>query len=158
MRGIHQTQRPVMRSFDYSLMCAWKNGCANSWYAGDLRCHGAHCDITVMRFDRHLDIGSSAAEIWLKQLCELFIRSILQGKWNPAFLEYATVTCAYLHVHVSLFVHVPKSFAHFELSTKPGVPWNIILNEIEMNLLCLGQWAGLSPYLQWNVHTRTWLM
>ena len=31
-----------------SLICAWTNGWVNSRYAGDLRCHRAHYDITVM--------------------------------------------------------------------------------------------------------------
>ena len=32
----------------FSLMCAWTNGWANSPDAGDLRCHGAHCIVTLM--------------------------------------------------------------------------------------------------------------
>ena len=32
----------------FPLMCAWTNGWANSPDAGDLRRHGAHCDVTVM--------------------------------------------------------------------------------------------------------------
>ena len=32
----------------FSFMCAWTNDWANSLDAGDLRRHGAHCDITVM--------------------------------------------------------------------------------------------------------------
>ena len=32
----------------FSVICAWTNGCANNGYAGDLRCHHAHYDVTVM--------------------------------------------------------------------------------------------------------------
>ena len=32
----------------FSLICAWTNGWANNRDAGDLRCHHAHYDITVM--------------------------------------------------------------------------------------------------------------
>ena len=32
----------------FSLMCVRTNGWINSWYAGDLRRHMAHCDVTVM--------------------------------------------------------------------------------------------------------------
>ena len=40
------SQGPVTRSFDiFSLICAWTNGWANNRYAGDLRRHGAHCNV-----------------------------------------------------------------------------------------------------------------
>ena len=32
----------------FSLICAWTNGCANNRDTGDLRRHGAHCDVIVM--------------------------------------------------------------------------------------------------------------
>ena len=43
------TQRPVMRSFDASLICAWINGLVNNREAGDLRRHRARYDITVVQ-------------------------------------------------------------------------------------------------------------
>ena len=33
----------------FSLICAWINGWVNNREAGDLRCHGAHYDVTVMK-------------------------------------------------------------------------------------------------------------
>ena len=33
----------------FSLICTWTNGWVNSRHAGDLRRHGAHDDVTVMR-------------------------------------------------------------------------------------------------------------
>ena len=36
-------------AFMISVICAWTNGWANIWEAGDLRCHGAHYDVTVMK-------------------------------------------------------------------------------------------------------------
>ena len=42
------TQRPVTRSFDVSLICAWMNGWANNRETGDLTRHRAHYDVTVM--------------------------------------------------------------------------------------------------------------
>ena len=36
------SQRPVMRSFDVSLICTWTNGKANDRNAGDLRRHHPH--------------------------------------------------------------------------------------------------------------------
>ena len=41
-------QRPVTRSLMFSLICAWINGWANNREAGDLRCHRAHFDVSVM--------------------------------------------------------------------------------------------------------------
>ena len=42
------SQRPVTRSFIFSLICAWINGWVNNLEAGDLRRHRGHYDITVM--------------------------------------------------------------------------------------------------------------
>ena len=33
----------------FSLICVWINGWVNNREAGDLRRHGAHCDVSVMR-------------------------------------------------------------------------------------------------------------
>ena len=40
--GEFPTQRPVTRSFDFSLICAWINGRVNNREAGDLRRHRSH--------------------------------------------------------------------------------------------------------------------
>ena len=41
-------QRPVTRSFDFSLICAWMNGWVNTGEAGDQRRYRAHYDVTIM--------------------------------------------------------------------------------------------------------------
>ena len=46
--GEFPSHRPVTRSFDVSLICAWANGSVNNQDAGDLRRHRAHYDVTVM--------------------------------------------------------------------------------------------------------------
>ena len=59
MRGIHQS--PVNSphkgqwcgALMFSLICAWIRGWVNNRGAGDLRCHHAHYDITVMRLWPH---------------------------------------------------------------------------------------------------------
>ena len=60
VRGIHRS--PVNSphkgqwriAFMFSLICAWMNGWVNNREAGDLRCHGAHYDVTIMeRFHLH---------------------------------------------------------------------------------------------------------
>ena len=55
--GEFPAQRPVTRSFDASLICAWINGSVNNGEAGDLRRYRAHYDVIVMtcvKFDYYL--------------------------------------------------------------------------------------------------------
>ena len=46
--GEFPTQRPVTRSFDFSLICVWINGWVNNREAGDLRRNRGHYDVIVM--------------------------------------------------------------------------------------------------------------
>ena len=46
--GEFPTQRPVTRSFDFSLIYAWIHGWVNNREAGDVRRHRAHYDVIVM--------------------------------------------------------------------------------------------------------------
>ena len=46
--GEFPTQRPVTRSFDISLICAWIHGWVNNREAGDLKSHRVDYDATVM--------------------------------------------------------------------------------------------------------------
>ena len=46
--GEFPAQRPVMRDFDVSLICAWINGLVNNRDAGDLRRYRAHYEIDVI--------------------------------------------------------------------------------------------------------------
>ena len=46
--GEFPAQRPVTRSFDVSLICAWINSSVNNREAGDLRRHRANYDVIVM--------------------------------------------------------------------------------------------------------------
>ena len=48
--GEFPSQRPVTRSFNVSLICAWVNGWVNSREAGDLGRHRAHY-VNIMPFD-----------------------------------------------------------------------------------------------------------
>ena len=59
VRGIHQSlvnshhKAQWRGTLMFSLNCTWINGWVNNCEAGDLKCHGAHCDITLML---HYDI------------------------------------------------------------------------------------------------------
>ena len=48
VRGIHRSPVNVTRSLDFSLLSVWTNDWVNKWDAGDLRCHRAHYDVTVI--------------------------------------------------------------------------------------------------------------
>ena len=56
--GEYPAQRPVTWSFDVFLICAWINCWVNNREAGDLRCHHAHYDVTVMCFLRYLEFSN----------------------------------------------------------------------------------------------------
>ena len=59
--GEFPTQRPVTRSFDFSLICVGINGWVNNRLAGDLTRYCAHFDVTVMH----------ASNVIAVQLCTL---------------------------------------------------------------------------------------
>ena len=46
--GEFPTQRPVTRSFDVFFDLRLKNGWVHNGEPGDLRRHGAHCDVIVI--------------------------------------------------------------------------------------------------------------
>ena len=78
VRGIHRS--PVNSphkgrwrgAFMFSLMCAWINGWVNNCEAGDLRCHRAHYDVTVMSWHKKQD-GNKYRHIHLRDFIQLSI-------------------------------------------------------------------------------------
>ena len=52
--GEFTSERPVTGCFDVFLIYVWTNGWANNRNTGDLRCHCAHYDVTVMYTDGYL--------------------------------------------------------------------------------------------------------
>ena len=67
-------QRPVTRSFMFSLICAWINGWVNNREAGEGRHHSAHYDVIVMgqthsTRDVLICIGLRLSSCWLLVLC-----------------------------------------------------------------------------------------
>ena len=54
--GEFPAQRPVTRSFDAFLICAWINAWVNNREAGDLRRYRAHYDVTVMSNDGSVSV------------------------------------------------------------------------------------------------------
>ena len=80
LRGIHRSpvhsphKGRVTGSFGVCLDVHWTSGWANSRYFGDLRRHGAHCDITVMR-------------------CFVVVKSWLTGWWIHVLHLHVPTSC-----------------------------------------------------------------
>ena len=64
--GEFPSQRPVTRSFDVSLICAWINDWVNNREASYLRRHRAHYDVIVMDHGHHFSVTNvtSAVLLW----------------------------------------------------------------------------------------------
>ena len=77
MQGIHQSLVNYLhkgqwcRALMFSLICFWTNSWANNGDAGDLRCHCAHYDITVMTLCgcSLTSIGIPIIKIWQSHNC-----------------------------------------------------------------------------------------
>ena len=80
-------QRPVMRALIFSLICTWTNSWANNGDAGDLRCHHAHYDVTVMSsaFILYQYITMTSRHCWNNSFCESTFHSYVkmcQCSWS----------------------------------------------------------------------------
>ena len=63
------------RALMFSLICAWINGWVNNHEAGDLRCHRAHYDVTVM--EKLWDIHRVTPVIIEVFECEIIVNLII---------------------------------------------------------------------------------
>ena len=70
--GGFPSQRPVTRSFDFSLICVWTNGSANNRDAGDLRRNRPHFDVIVVWFPK-------SDKLWQRASCYTKIRDSSQN-------------------------------------------------------------------------------
>ena len=77
--GEFPTQRPVRRSFDVSFDLHLKKGWVNNREAGDLRCHHAHYDITVMYPSWYVNMYASL--IW-GSLANVFFSKVIVIWWK----------------------------------------------------------------------------
>ena len=83
-RGIHRS--PVnslhkgqwRRALMFSLLCTWIHGWVNNSEAGDLRCHHAHYDITVMQNMNRL--SKWIVKSWYESC--LFCLSFFRASWS----------------------------------------------------------------------------
>ena len=72
VRGIRWIPRTKARDPElwFSLICAWINGWVNNGEAGDLRCHRAHYDVTVMQeFGQVMDTSYVRSLITIPSKC-----------------------------------------------------------------------------------------
>ena len=70
--GEFPTQRPVTRSFDISLICAWINGWVNNGKTADLGCHRVHYEVTIMNTDIFWQKNTCMSELssgWVAIAC-----------------------------------------------------------------------------------------
>ena len=81
--GGFPSQRPVMRMLDVFVDVRLNNDWANSQNAGELRRHGAHCVVSVMR-------NLNRAKSCLPKTCY----SIAQSFWNSAQGMAAVLPCS----------------------------------------------------------------
>ena len=63
---------PLTKASDTELWCfffisAWTNGWANNWYAGDLRRHHVHYDVTVMSWSMSFGLRVLSKAWWLSR-------------------------------------------------------------------------------------------
>ena len=100
VRGIHRSplnslQKGQWRgALTFSLICVWINGWVNNREAGDLRCHRAHYDVTVMKLYIHDDITWKRIVMGNKRRLKLCIICKLTISLNP--LLNKQLSCQYL--------------------------------------------------------------
>ena len=72
----------------FSLICAWINAWVNNREAGDLQCHHAHCDVTVMCLSKPM--GPSKVNLLL---CQYKAKLQWKGtKWHKLILPKMIIT------------------------------------------------------------------
>ena len=64
--GEFPTQNQWRGALMFSLICAYMNGWVNNGEAGDLRCHRAHYDVTVMCFLLFFQCSELLSTKWMK--------------------------------------------------------------------------------------------
>ena len=110
LRGIHLSPvnsphkgqwRGALRFF----ICAWTNGWANSWDAGDLRRQRAHCDVTVMNL------------IWLKSYVSEPQQNITQDEQYAQFL--GLTICEFQDIQ---YMKMLSSYSYARINNKPYFP------------------------------------
>ena len=80
--GEFPTQRPVTRSFHFSLICVWINGWVNNREAGDLRRHRGHYDVSVIEKSDYTVVRDTPLGNWRIFICSNLHFSFLQISQN----------------------------------------------------------------------------
>ena len=119
--GESPSQRPVTRSFDVFLICAWINGWVNNHEAGDLRRHRAHYDVTVMIFiEEQLRIHSFGFKSYITYSyltpTSLQIRNLLiddSCEILPSNYIYCAMNELNEYSEESVMVHFRMALSHF---------------------------------------------
>ena len=107
--GESLSQRPVMRTLMFSLICAWINGWVNNREAGDLRCHHAHYDVIVML--SMININSHVAAWWCHMVTQICVNigsgiGFLAGGTTPL----PGLLLIYCQCQIKSFEHISRKY------------------------------------------------
>ena len=81
----------------FSLICAWTNGSANDWDAGDLKRHRAHCDVTVINIIAADDLAMQRAHASSHHPNVIFEPDTFFSQIGHNYQFYNTISQSLLH-------------------------------------------------------------
>ena len=125
VRGIH---RPPVNSphkgqwrgaLIFSLICAWINGCINNDEAGDLRCHRAHYDVTVMWCRDSLVMAKMSRSafavkvIWISVIYRSVDSGLAPSQWETSLQSNTVSHWKGAYLGSALYVYVKIYGSHF---------------------------------------------
>ena len=148
VRGIHwspvnsQHKGQWRRALMFTLICARINGWVNNREAGDWRCHQAHCDVTIMKYQ----------EIFVKDACND------HNKWN--LMQLICTNCFILrktftkHSYIDTIITILGICINGPSSFVPGMPNTparpcINLLTAWQGVCCYENWVGITLDLSW---------
>ena len=110
--GEFPSQRPVTRSFDFSLICVWINSWVNIREAGDLRRYHAHYDVTVMFWSSYRVIYATRRSLLEPLSWFILYQLIILGKGTDIMMTSSNGNISALWPFVSGFHRCPVESSH----------------------------------------------
>ena len=107
--GDFPAQRPVTRSFDVSLICAWINVWVNNRVAGDLRRHRAHYEVIILYFmakfmNAFICIIKILPKLCLVQFYWVQYHHCNAALWRPLTLSEVIQTIVFYRFRSSIYI------------------------------------------------------
>ena len=75
----------------FSLIYVWRNGCASNRHAGDLRCHCAHYDFTVMLVRWQAQSKEQRSHVIVRRAGLLWSQQDFEWRWSVPLFKCLTV-------------------------------------------------------------------